>query len=169
MASPREFTRKRFEFIGLNEIEAKDLEIGVYNYTIDYASNHRIPLTWNCDIFYDIYLTKARSIYTNINPNSYVNNTKLIERIKEKEFPPHELPYMTMDKIHPEKWVDIINEEMMKYKTAYEVTQVAMTELEKCGKCKKNKVSYFEMQTRSADEPMTHFYTCLSCGHRWRK
>lgn len=37
----------------------------------------------------------------------------------------------------------------------------------KCGKCKKNTVDYHEMQTRGADEPMTVFAHCLSCGHRW--
>ena len=37
----------------------------------------------------------------------------------------------------------------------------------KCGKCKKNTVDYFEMQTRGADEPMTVFAHCLTCGHRW--
>ena len=37
-----------------------------------------------------------------------------------------------------------------------------------CGKCKMKKTSSYEMQTRSADEPMTIFATCLCCGHRWR-
>lgn len=38
----------------------------------------------------------------------------------------------------------------------------------KCGKCKKHTVTYYEMQTRSADEPMTVFCTCWSCGHKWK-
>jgi transcription elongation factor S-II len=38
-----------------------------------------------------------------------------------------------------------------------------------CGKCKCPTTSYFEMQTRSADEPMTIFITCTNCGHSWRK
>eukprot|EP00357_Protocruzia_adherens_P034214 CAMPEP_0115018582 /NCGR_PEP_ID=MMETSP0216-20121206/28910_1 /TAXON_ID=223996 /ORGANISM="Protocruzia adherens, Strain Boccale" /LENGTH=315 /DNA_ID=CAMNT_0002389841 /DNA_START=934 /DNA_END=1881 /DNA_ORIENTATION=+ len=37
-----------------------------------------------------------------------------------------------------------------------------------CGKCKKNKTSYYQMQTRSADEPMTTFVTCLECGNSWK-
>jgi len=31
-----------------------------------------------------------------------------------------------------------------------------------CGKCKQRKVSYYQMQTRSADEPMTSKYPLLS-------
>ncbi|MBP02745.1 MAG: transcription factor S [Rhodospirillaceae bacterium] len=37
-----------------------------------------------------------------------------------------------------------------------------------CGKCGMSKTSSYEMQTRSADEPMTIFANCLCCGNRWR-
>lgn len=37
-----------------------------------------------------------------------------------------------------------------------------------CNKCKKNNVTYTQMQTRSADEPMTTFAFCQECGHRWK-
>ena len=37
-----------------------------------------------------------------------------------------------------------------------------------CGKCGMSKTSSYEMQTRSADEPMTIFASCLCCGNRWR-
>lgn len=38
-----------------------------------------------------------------------------------------------------------------------------------CSQCKKHTVDYFEKQTRGADEPMTCFCECLSCGYRWRQ
>lgn len=44
----------------------------------------------------------------------------------------------------------------------------ADSELE-CFKCHSKKVLYREMQTRSADEPMTVFALCLSCGKRWKQ
>lgn len=37
-----------------------------------------------------------------------------------------------------------------------------------CGKCKGTKTTYFQMQTRSSDEPMTTFVTCLTCNNRWK-
>jgi len=37
-----------------------------------------------------------------------------------------------------------------------------------CGKCKSLKVSIYQQQTRSADEPMTIFANCLACKSRWR-
>jgi len=37
-----------------------------------------------------------------------------------------------------------------------------------CGKCKNRKCTYYQMQTRSADEPMTTFVSCTVCGNRWK-
>ncbi|XP_075539859.1 transcription elongation factor S-II-like [Dermacentor variabilis] len=42
------------------------------------------------------------------------------------------------------------------------------TDLLKCGKCRKNNCTYNQVQTRSADEPMTTFCFCNECGHRWK-
>ncbi|MHA1339035.1 MAG: transcription factor S [Promethearchaeota archaeon] len=38
-----------------------------------------------------------------------------------------------------------------------------------CPKCGYMTAEYFQMQTRSADEPPTTFYRCLKCNNRWRK
>ena len=37
-----------------------------------------------------------------------------------------------------------------------------------CEKCKSNETTYYEMQTRSADEPMTAFISCFNCENRWK-
>ncbi|XP_008536631.2 DNA-directed RNA polymerase III subunit RPC10 isoform X1 [Equus asinus] len=41
---------------------------------------------------------------------------------------------------------------------------------EPCPKCEHPRAYFMQLQTRSADEPMTTFYKCCSaqCGHRWR-
>lgn len=46
--------------------------------------------------------------------------------------------------------------------------QGTKTSLLKCGKCKKRECTYNQVQTRSADEPMTTFVLCNSCGNRWK-
>jgi transcription elongation factor S-II len=45
---------------------------------------------------------------------------------------------------------------------------IGETDQFKCGKCKARRAIYYQKQTRSADEPMTTFITCLNCGHEWR-
>ncbi|MBZ3882969.1 Transcription elongation factor A protein 1 [Sciurus carolinensis] len=42
------------------------------------------------------------------------------------------------------------------------------TDLFTCGKCKKKNCTYTQVQTRSADEPMTTFVVCNECGNRWK-
>ena len=37
-----------------------------------------------------------------------------------------------------------------------------------CFKCKSDNVYSESRQTRSADEAMTIFYTCLNCGNKWK-
>ena len=38
-----------------------------------------------------------------------------------------------------------------------------------CRNCRSTHVDVDQMQTRSADEPMTLFALCLDCGNRWTK
>ncbi|KAJ3160005.1 RNA polymerase II elongation factor [Geranomyces michiganensis] len=45
---------------------------------------------------------------------------------------------------------------------------MAETDWFQCSKCKMRKTKYYQMQTRSADEPMTTFVTCVNCGKKWR-
>lgn len=44
----------------------------------------------------------------------------------------------------------------------------ATTDQFKCGRCGKRKCTYYQLQTRSADEPMTTFVTCVNCDNHWK-
>jgi len=46
--------------------------------------------------------------------------------------------------------------------------QGTKTSLLKCNKCGKRDCTYSQVQTRSADEPMTTFVVCNACGNRWK-
>ncbi|EYB98123.1 hypothetical protein Y032_0134g1867 [Ancylostoma ceylanicum] len=41
---------------------------------------------------------------------------------------------------------------------------------ERCPKCSHERAYFMQIQTRSADEPMTIFYRCANadCCHRWK-
>jgi DNA-directed RNA polymerase subunit M/transcription elongation factor TFIIS len=152
----------------LTDIEAKDLEIGIFNSSIDYANSLKIPLSWSCDLFAENYLNIAISIYANLDKTSYVKNEKLLDRLKNKEFLPHKLPYMNCEETFPEVWSEIMEKHERKIKGAYDIKQVSMTDAIKCGKCKNNKVTYYELQTRSGDEAITQYFNCICCGHKWK-
>lgn len=44
-----------------------------------------------------------------------------------------------------------------------------VSDLFTCEKCNSRRCTYIQLQTRSADEPMTTFITCLECNYRWKK
>lgn len=44
----------------------------------------------------------------------------------------------------------------------------AQESLLNCRKCKSADLQFIQKQLRAADEPMTCFFTCNSCKHRWR-
>jgi DNA-directed RNA polymerase subunit M/transcription elongation factor TFIIS len=154
----------------LPELYTKDLEIGVFNATIDYANNYGIQLSWKNQMLVETYVNIARSIYSNIKKDSYVGNKDLYQRmVKKKEFTPHMLPYMQYQNIFPERWKDIIEKNQRRFKAAYEIKLVAMSDMITCMRCKSKKVSYYELQTRSGDEASTLFMNCLICGKKWKQ
>ena len=101
----------------LTDIEAKDLEIGIFNASIDYANSLKIPLSWSCDLFAETYINIAISIYSNLDKNSYINNENLLTRLKNHEFFPHKLPYMSAEEMFPEIWKEIMEKQKKKIKT----------------------------------------------------
>ncbi|XP_036388046.1 transcription elongation factor A protein 2-like [Megalops cyprinoides] len=52
----------------------------------------------------------------------------------------------------------------------HQLSKVGGTETDMfiCGKCKGKNCTYTQVQTRSADEPMTTFVLCNGCGNRWK-
>lgn len=60
-----------------------------------------------------------------------------------------------------------LQEENLKNTKAAQDTS-AETDQFKCGRCKQRKCKYYQLQTRSADEPMTTFVTCINCNNRWK-
>ena len=145
------------------------IEKGIYNYCIEFAINKNIKRSWKNKIFYRIYISKVISIYSNLDKNSYVGNISIIDKIKENKINPEELAKMSAHDIFPENWTILLDKKTKRDKMKYEMKQVAMTEMFKCRKCSSRKCSYYELQTRSADEPMTQFINCLDCGNRWKQ
>jgi DNA-directed RNA polymerase III subunit RPC11 len=39
----------------------------------------------------------------------------------------------------------------------------------KCPKCEHDEAYFMQVQIRSADEPSTNFYRCVSCAHNWKE
>ena len=98
-----------------------------------------------------------------------MKNKRLISRLNENEFLPHEICFMKPENVYPEKWQDTIGKFLKKFEYAYEDKVEATTTQFRCGKCKKRECTFYSMQTRASDEPETIFIRCVNCGHQFRQ
>ena len=145
-----------------SEKKAINLEKGIYNYALKEATNRKVVKKWDNPYYSQIYLDRLRSIYINL------ADSTLLSHVKDGTVPVKALAFMTHQEMQPEKWDALIQAKIKKDKSKYDTQQEAMTDTFKCRKCYSNKCSYYQMQTRSADEPMTTFVTCLECANRWK-
>ena len=81
---------------------------------------------------------------------------------------PEEFVHTTEVDRHPERWMSKLKEVAEKDKALYSRKTTASAQMY-CSGCKrKTNCDYYQLQTRSADEPMTTFVTCLECDKRWK-
>tara|TARA_Y100001958_G_C21247419_1_gene578699 strand:+ start:7427 stop:7966 length:540 start_codon:yes stop_codon:yes gene_type:complete len=148
---------------------SRNIEKSIYNSIIKECRMKHIHRSWSNIIFKKMYLSKVISIYSNLNKDTYIKNISFLNRIRSKEINVEDIGNMTSIDIFPENWKELINKNFERYKKLREYKPEAMTDIFKCRKCGSRKCSYYELQTRSADEPMTQFITCLKCNTRWRQ
>jgi transcription elongation factor S-II len=148
---------------------SRKFEQSFYNYVIEKSIKNNITRSWDNNIFKNMYFLKIISFYNNLNPDSYVNNLDFLDRIISKEITPGNITKLHLYDINPNSWKELINKKIKSDKIKNELKPNAMTNLYQCGRCKSRECSYYEVQTRSADEPMTQFITCLNCNNRWRQ
>ncbi len=145
-----------------NPKDAINLEKGIYNRTLEIADEKNIVKKWENAYFTQIYIDKMRTIYINL------KTPDVLRLITEDKIKPHKLAFMTHQEIRPEKWEQLIADLKIQNQNKYTPKIEASTDNFTCYKCKSKECSYYQLQTRSADEPMTTFVTCIKCGTRWK-
>tara|TARA_B100001769_G_C22028863_1_gene552851 strand:- start:596 stop:1108 length:513 start_codon:yes stop_codon:yes gene_type:complete len=153
---------KLFEMIE-NERISENIEKGVFNFSIQKATQVNIVRKWDNSNFVRIYVDRLKSVYINLK-----KNPELRGNIKEKKIRAHEVAFMTHQEMKPEHWKELLDAKKVRDNNKYAPEIFANTDTFTCRKCKSNKCSYYQLQTRSADEPMTTFVTCIDCGNRWK-
>ena len=160
-----------FNKIIKNKLLSRKIEHSIYNYSIDKSIKTNIFPSWKNSNFCSVYINKSRNIYLNLDSNSYIKNETFFSKIKEKDFNIEKIAYLKPQEIFPELWKPIIDENIRKEEIMKACENQASTTKFQCPNrnCRARKAIYTEVQTRSADEPMTIFITCLVCGKRWKQ
>jgi transcription elongation factor S-II len=139
-----------------------NIEKGIFNWTIQHASKNNIVKKWSNPFFITLYIDRLRSVYINL------KKPDVSSAVTSGNIKPQELAFMSHQEICPDKWKQLIEDKKVRDKQKYEPNIEASTDNFTCNKCKSKKCTYYQLQTRSADEPMTTFVTCLECGKRWK-
>ena len=170
--------------------KCKNLDIAIYNWTLDNSKYTKEPIftrnkkkmlnddkpifmyakmlhdtKYKYEHLYTVYVLvlykqKARSIISNLE-----NVPGLRDRINNDNAVLKSFPYLSDTDIHP-----ILYEPILKAKQKREVaTHLFYNDdqehgLFKCDKCMSMNTTNYQVQTRSADEPMTIYITCKNCG-----
>lgn len=154
--------QKRFEDLIENETKSINLEKGIYNYAIKESNNNKIIKKWDNPYFVQLYLDRLKSIFVNL------KNEKLLDKIRTDKITPQTLAFMTHQEMNEDIWKELLDKKMKRDANKYTNNIQASTDMFTCRKCKSKRCTYYELQTRSADEPATIFVTCLDCGKNWK-
>jgi hypothetical protein len=148
-----------------NNPKVVNTEISVQNYTLKQLPEWITP-SWDNPHFRHRYKQKLLSILFNLK-----SNPELIrEVIDKKTINPKTIGGMTPDQLWPDGPYAKAIRENRELDTKRQLIKARDDEeyqgILTCPKCKGKKTSYYQLQTRSADEPMTNFCSCI-CGHTW--
>ena len=142
-----------------------NVERSIFNHALAVADQKKLVKRWECHGFQLLYRGRRWMMYCNLN-----NSTQLCQSILDGSILPPILQEMTHQDMCPEKWQKRLEDKRVRDELRFKPRIEASTDMFFCRKCKKNQCTYYQLQTRSADEPMTTFVTCISdgCGSRWK-
>jgi len=145
----------------------REIEDELLKYVVEFCKNACIDVDWSNKIFWNTYRSKAISIYENLRTDGTIK-TEWASKINSGEISAKTFVNMTAEEMCPHLWKESITKMMEAEIKLYSNSSSAALYLF-CSRCKKkSKCDYYQMQTRSADEPMTTFVTCLECGKPWK-
>jgi transcription elongation factor S-II len=122
-------------------------------------------------IFQRHYARKIRSIAHNAK-----NNSSFVSFVERSIIPTEKIPHLLPDEMNhcgPHSIMKARLEEkeriIEQWREYWETEHQSSKGMYTCKCCKSSHTVFNAVQTRSADEPMTIFITCMACNNRWRE
>jgi transcription elongation factor S-II len=152
-----------------SEAQCTKLESAIYNSVIQKSVEDKTPRSWASKRFTQRYIQKAMSIRFNL---QHPKNPGLLQRVQSREVSFDWLCSAHPEDLFPALWEPVYEavarKQLRKESAGTQNVETMPDSPFQCRKCKKYKVTYYQMQTRSADEPMTTFFQCHVCLNRWK-
>jgi DNA-directed RNA polymerase subunit M/transcription elongation factor TFIIS len=187
---------------------ARNCERSVYNWAVQETRGHQDDPAWENKLFKSRYKQKAIGLLRELERGPVISTDlqvvdervklninfvpQLVKRLQLKELDSKNLARYSPDVLWPDGPYSKMAFYLKSKDLAIEAAKAKEEDysgLFKCGKCKSTKTAYYQMQTRSADEPMVRFtiflrfysrlfadasflqttyVTCKGCGHKWK-
>ena len=161
------------QFSGIFDIDSQDdlcldLEKCIVRHSKRIIQNTKKGVAaWDNHKFLNIYKHKFLSL-----KNALTSNDDLREKVRGREVSVVEVVAMRPEQLQPEglyaKCVEKKVYSEMRKESLIRKAEQEVVGFFTCQKCKSKKTTYYQLQTRSADEPMTTYVSCLNCGKRWK-
>lgn len=166
MTALREYTIQKITDYNNNRVSEKtiqNIEKAIFNWCVRTTPSP----SWDNKVFKEKYKRKVLSILFNMkNKDSF-----LFERLSLGEIKSKDIPYLNPVELWPGGVWDMSQKELKVKALKLDLANERLQDYSgtfKCPKCHSDKTTYYQLQTRSADEPMTTFCTCLKCSKRWK-
>ena len=140
---------------------ALKMELSIFEYALVYCLNNN----YDPKFLKPIYDDKIYNIITNLNPKNHIQNKTFKQNILNGKINPSDVAFMAPAQLHPEKWQYWIKKKEYK---EWRENNIAYSTAYKCYKCGESKCKVTQAQTRSADEPMTTFISCMVCHNTFK-
>ena len=147
--------------------KCQKIEESIYNFTIEQSKKKGIENNIDNKLFKRIYVNKVMNLFNNIDKDSYIDNLDLREKILNNEQDLSNIAFLNSQELSPSHWKKYLDKQLAKDEFLYSRTVGVRTTEFKCGRCKERDCTYYQLQVRCCDEPMTTFINCLNCSNKW--
>lgn len=134
------------------------VEQGIYDYTKQYCEVNRGCI----DFALGIYKDTLRDILYNCNCAENKTMQGIVKKVKANKYNGYNLAFLRPEEKDRDAWDHIIKRKENIIDT---IKNLATIKRSKCKICGCNEYNWWQLQTRSADEPITTFYCCINCNH----
>lgn len=167
MHATRAYVVKQFaEILNLSETDVTvvNLEKNILNHAVDKVAED--DASFENEYFRTAYKCKFLSV-----KNNFLKNPDLVDKIQNKKIKSSEVVNLKPWEAVPDgHYAKALEEHLHKElrKEWFKKEQQNQRGFFKCRACGSDKTTYQQAQTRSADEPMTTFVSCMTCGKNWK-
>jgi DNA-directed RNA polymerase subunit M/transcription elongation factor TFIIS len=151
------------------EDEKERLEKAILESAMHDATTKHVLKHFDNNLFQICYTSSARRLLSNLSETSYVGNKHLLHKLMKGDLNIEHLSKMSVMDYEPTLYTDLRERQQLREQRQLEGNRSMASDMFECYRCNKRETIFYELQTRSADEPMTKFITCVNCGNHWRQ